>query len=222
MAPAIFTDLIINLETMGLLDVILPFLLFFTIMFAILQKTKVLGSTKKQIKTKKGGEKEVAVPHKNFNVVIALVIALMIVVPHVSYNPGSTSAQLPNGWPDPVVVVNKSLPQISVFVVAIIMMMLLIGIVGPSINIWGSPLTSWMAGISFIVVIGIFVMSLLDGVPAFLLGFEEYLPILVIIFVFGLIVYFITKEPSTETLKVKGKRWSKHLTEGEERKKEKK
>ncbi|MBI2652090.1 hypothetical protein HYX00_01375, partial [Candidatus Woesearchaeota archaeon] len=48
-------------------DVLLPFLLIFVIVFAILQKTKILGDSK-----------------KNLNVVVAIVVGLLVVIPHVT------------------------------------------------------------------------------------------------------------------------------------------
>ena len=62
-----FPGFLTSLESYGLLDALLPFLLIFTVIFAIMQKTKFLGEGK-----------------KNFNVVIALVIALIVVLPHVT------------------------------------------------------------------------------------------------------------------------------------------
>ena len=38
-----------TMESWGLTDVMLPFLLIFTIMFAVLQKTRILGEEKRQI-----------------------------------------------------------------------------------------------------------------------------------------------------------------------------
>ena len=55
------------LDGWGLTDVMLPFLLIFTLVFAIMQKTKILGEDK-----------------KNFNVIIALVMALLVVIPHIT------------------------------------------------------------------------------------------------------------------------------------------
>ena len=57
-----FIWVIQTLENQGLTDVLLPFLLIFTIVFAVFQKTEILGKGK-----------------KNFNGVIALVIALATV-----------------------------------------------------------------------------------------------------------------------------------------------
>ena len=54
----------------GLFDVVLPFLLVFTIIFAILEKTRILGTVKI-----KGDE----VPNKNLNSMVSFVVALLTV-----------------------------------------------------------------------------------------------------------------------------------------------
>ena len=48
-------------------DLLLPFLLIFTIVFAVLQKSNILGKDK-----------------RNFNSVIALVVSLSVVIPHIT------------------------------------------------------------------------------------------------------------------------------------------
>src|SRR3989338_3319293 len=74
------------LQKFGFLDFILPFILVFTIVFAVLEKTKILGEK------------------KNFNVVVALVMGLLFVVPHIV-------GSYPLGY-DPVLVLNATLPSI--------------------------------------------------------------------------------------------------------------
>ena len=59
-----FTDFVQTLEDMGVSDVLLPFVLIFTIVFGVLQKTDIFGQNK-----------------KNFNAIIALVVALSVVIP---------------------------------------------------------------------------------------------------------------------------------------------
>lgn len=44
-----FNDIIYSLQGMGVYDVFLPFLLVFAIFFAVLEKTKVLGTSKRNI-----------------------------------------------------------------------------------------------------------------------------------------------------------------------------
>ena len=48
---SIFRGVISFLNTLGVYDIILPFLLVFTLVFAILEKTKVLGTEKVGDKT---------------------------------------------------------------------------------------------------------------------------------------------------------------------------
>ncbi|MSR86502.1 hypothetical protein EXS74_03855, partial [Candidatus Woesearchaeota archaeon] len=89
-----FQDFIAGLEDIGFYDVALPFLLVFTITFAILQKIKIFGD--------KG---------KNFNAVIALVMAFLVV---------RTSAIIE--------VMNQFLPKISLISIIIVVTLLLLGI----------------------------------------------------------------------------------------------
>ena len=65
-----FRQVIDFLGKLGVYDVILPFLLVFTIVFAILEKTKILGTEKVDTKT---------ITKKNLNSMVALVIAFLVV-----------------------------------------------------------------------------------------------------------------------------------------------
>jgi hypothetical protein len=91
----IFGQWISNLEQLGLLDVLLPFLLIFTITFAVLQKSRILGEDSKR-----------------FNTIVSLVLALAVVIPHVT-NPG--------GPADVVVIINAALPNVSLLMIASMM-----------------------------------------------------------------------------------------------------
>src|SRR3989344_8777090 len=84
------------LEGWGLTDVMLPFLLVFTLLFAVLEKTKVLGDQK-----------------RNLNLTISLVISLLVVIPHVTNS-------YPGGM-DVVDIMNKALPSVSIVIIAVIM-----------------------------------------------------------------------------------------------------
>ena len=65
-----FRGVISFLEKFGFYDIVLPFLLVFTVVFAILEKTKVLGTeTIKDVKYTK----------KNLNSIVAFVIAFLVV-----------------------------------------------------------------------------------------------------------------------------------------------
>ncbi|NQV08223.1 hypothetical protein HQ529_00035 [Candidatus Woesearchaeota archaeon] len=175
MAPYNLVDFVEWLESWGLTDVMLPFLLIFTILFAILQKTRVMGDEK-----------------KNLNVIISMIISLMVVIPHVL---GSYPSE---AW-DPVVIMNNALPTVSLLVVAIIMMLILIGIFGGEARFLGATLPGFISFASVVLIILIF-----GGSAGWWPGFWDWLmnlvgadavALIIIILVFGIIIAFITSEP---------------------------
>ena len=164
---------IYGLEQYGLTDVLLPFLLIFAVVFAILQKVKIFGKDK-----------------KNINVILSLVIGLLVVIPHVtnSYPPGQ----------DVVEIMNSAIPNISIILIAIVMLLILVGVFGSEVDIAGTSLAGWIALASFLVVGYIF------GTSA---GWFQYWPdwlwwlddpntqaLVVILLVFGILIWFVTKE----------------------------
>ena len=88
-------------DTVGLYDVVLPFILVFTIVFAILEKTKVLGM--EEISGTK-------YPRKNLNAMTAFVIAFLVVA----------SAQL-------VQIITTVSSQIVILLMLSVLFLLLIG-----------------------------------------------------------------------------------------------
>jgi lysylphosphatidylglycerol synthetase-like protein (DUF2156 family) len=170
-----FVDLVQTLENFGVLDVLIPFLLIFTIVFAVLQRTHILGK-----------EKET----KRYNVIIAIVMAFGVVIPHVigAYPPGS----------DIVVIINTALPNVSLVIVAAIMVLLLIGVFGGEL---AGPATGGIALIAFLIVAYIFAVSAgwFQNVPSWLRWAvnPDTQALLVILIVFGLIVWFITRDEET-------------------------
>ncbi|MBW2997514.1 hypothetical protein KY349_04205 [Candidatus Woesearchaeota archaeon] len=175
----IFRNIFYRLEYWGLSDVILPFILVFTIVFAIMQRVKPLGSEEGR--------------NKPFNVVISLVMALAVVIPHVlGYYPADA---------DIVNIINNALPQVSIVLVAILMVLLIVGLFGGRAE-WGGKLSGWVAFFAFIIVIYIF------GRAA---GWFYYLPnwlywldnpdtqaMLIVVAIFAIIIWYITKEPKKD------------------------
>lgn len=174
----IFENGMMQLQEIGVLDVILPFILIFTIVFAVMQKTKILGEDK-------DGK-----PRKNFNGVIALVMGLAVVIPHVIHSYPSDEA-------DVVLIINNALPNVSVVLVAVIMLLLIMGVFGGEVNIAGSGLAGWAVIFAIIATVVIF------GHAANWFNLPPWLGIsnnsdtqalVVVILVFALIIWFITKE----------------------------
>ncbi len=170
-----FPEFFVKLEELGMLDSLLPFILIFTILFAILQKTKIIGEGKRQ-----------------FNTIVALVLSLMVVIPHVTgrYPPGQ----------DVVVIINQALPQLSLVVVAILAALLLIGVFAPGVMFGGTSFGAFLA----LVMIGI-VIFIFGNAAGFWqnTGFLSFLndpdtqAVIVIVLVFAIIIWFITRDTDT-------------------------
>ncbi len=168
--------LVTFLQEYGVLDFLLPFILVFTIIFAVLEKTKILGGK------------------KNFNVVIALVLGLLFVVPH-----------LLNFYPlgyDPVLVLNQTLPSIALVAVASVMILILMGVFGAGFADTGRNLVGLVALIFVVYIFGAS-LNLWNGpYDVFSWWTEDVTELVIVILVFGLIVWFITKPDNSSKLKI--------------------
>src|SRR3989338_8041251 len=135
--PTVFGDVIGFLDRLGVYDIVLPFLLVFTIVFAIFEKTKVLGT------------EEVAgkpYPKKNLNAMAAFVIAFLVIA----------SARL-------VAIINESLANIVLLLLVVVMFLLLIGTFygeGEEVVLKGG----WRAVFMGVLLLGI-ILIFLNAVP---------------------------------------------------------
>jgi hypothetical protein len=166
---ATFETLIYYFQTYGVLDFLLPFLLVFTLIFAVTQRLPLFKD------------------NKNFRIIISLVLGLLFVVPHIT-------GTYPLGY-DPVQVMNNSLPSISLIAVAAVMLLLLMGIFGTDFSTAAAP---WIALVSIIFVVYVFgaALKIWNGPwDIFSWWSSETTELMIIILTFGLVVYFITKEP---------------------------
>lgn len=160
------------LDRWGLTDVMLPFLLIFVIVYAILQKTRILGEEK-----------------KNLSVIVAIVAALLVVVPHVT---GRFPADV-----DPVVIMNEALPQVSIVLVAVVFMLILIGVFGQDYVFLGVTMPGWITFISFMVILLIFGGAAGWWDSRFGTTLENFfgtegIAILIMLVTFGLIIAWVT------------------------------
>ena len=163
-----------TLESWGLTDVMLPFLLIFVIIYAILQKTKILGEAR-----------------KNLNVIIGIVVALLVVIPHV------TGRFPPNS--DPVLIINDALPQVSIVLVAVIFLLILIGVFGQDYVFLGVTMPGWITLVSLVVIVLIFGGSAGWWDSGFGQTLEDFfgtegVAIFIMLVMFGLIIAWITSD----------------------------
>ena len=187
-----FQSVLYWLNSWGLQDAILPFLLIFTLLFAVLQKISIFT------KTETGG---VAKPDRKINGILSFVIAALVVIPHIT---GYYSTAFgPNS--DPVVVINTFLPATAILLLVMLMVIILTGFVG------GVPNTviRLVAIVATLVLLITIVSEAWPGLaPAWLQFSDPNLQALVIVLlVFGLVVWFVTKDDdqnATLTVRVEG------------------
>jgi len=175
---------IFKLQEIGVMDVILPFILVFTIVFAVLQKTKILGHDDTAEKR----------PRKNFNAVLSLVMALAVVVPHIT-------GSYPTPESDVVNIINSALPNISVVLIAVVMMLLMIGVFGGDVNIFKSGLGGWAVAFAVVATVFIFGTAAYWWELPMWMGFlydSDTQALIVILLVFGALIMFITSDDSAK------------------------
>lgn len=168
-------EFLVQMEQFGLLDAVLPFILIFAVIFTVLRKSGALGDK------------------KNIHMLVALVISLLVVMPHVlgTYPPGQ----------DVVNIINTALPNVSLVIVIIVAALILVGIFIPNFTM-GGGIGGFMAIASLVVVIYIFGVS--GGWwGSSSLGFlsnPDLQVLIVIVLVFAMVIYMITSESPFENI----------------------
>ncbi len=167
-------EFIRRLDQWGLSDVLLPFLLIFVIVYAILTKTRILGEGK-----------------KNLNAGVAVVMGLLVVIPHVT-------GRFPRNA-DPVLIINDALPAVSIVLVAVVFLLVMIGVFGQEYVMLGVSMPGWIALFSGVVILIIF-----GGAAGWWRGdfgrtLEDFfgteaIAIVIMLLVFGIIIAWITTD----------------------------
>jgi hypothetical protein len=163
-----------KLEELGLTDVLLPFLLIFSVIYAILGMVKIFGPN-----------------GKNINLIVALVMSLLVVVPHVT-------GTYPAGQ-DIVEIMNNAIPNVSLVIIAVIMVLILIGVFGVRVDLMGQDnmIRSFVPILALGIVFFIFGRSAgwFDvGLPDWLnfLNDGDTVAVLLVVLAFIIIIGFIT------------------------------
>ena len=170
------------LDQWGLRDVLLPFVIIFTIAFAILQKIHVFG--KKEGDAKTGTWK----PNKKINSIIAAGLALAALSPHFTGT----------GF-DVVVFMNNFLPSSFLLLFIVLLALALIG----SVSDVKKPGQHPLIGIVAIVAVLSLVVILLQATQQINYPFLNFLndpntqAIAIVALVFILVIWYITKKELT-------------------------
>lgn len=160
-----------EMQNWGLRDAILPFLLFFAILFAVLQQVKIF----------KDGEEG----DRKINGILAFVISAMIVVPHIL---GKYTTI------DPVEIMYDILPASTIIIIALAIVALMVGLTGapvPAPVMLMIVLTS--IGVVVFFVLGTIFPNLTIGSGP--LSDPKLQALLVVLLVFGLVTFFIVYKP---------------------------
>ena len=173
-----FRGVINILAKIGVYDIVLPFLLVFTIIFAILEKTKVLGLEKTS-----GGEGT----KKNLNSMVAFVIAFLVIA----------STKL-------VSVINEVLANVVLLLILAVCFLMLVGVFFGDKEFTLKDFPTWSKFFMVIMFIGIVVIFLnaLDWLKFFLAIFvywdAEWAAAIVFIIVILGFMWYIVKEPGSK------------------------
>ena len=178
-----FTDVIVKAESLGLRDSLLPFMFVFVLVFAILEKAKILGENAKRL-----------------NVVIAGIMGLLFVIPHVMHT-------YPTGY-DPVQIANDSIPDVALIIIGIFCFFLLVAMMsGKGADSMFSPKITT----SILVLSGIAVFLIFGGNAGwwnvgFLQGItlEEVGNVALVLFFLFLIYYVVKGEEKSGPLHIPG------------------
>lgn len=180
MASINFTQWLLGWEKIGLFNVVLPFILIFTLSFAILEKSGILKQ-------------------RNFNAVISFILALLFIRNQTL-----------------VGLVNNFLPNVSMFLVVILMFLLLIGIFGGKSE-WKGFTLGIGAIVSFIFIIwSLFATNFvkINWLPDWIKYMDEQTKTTILfIAVFVIVIWFVMREPKKEGQEGAGKKF-KDFVEG--------
>ena len=177
-----FRSIIDFLVSLGVYDVILPFLLIFTIVFAILEKTKILGKEKLSDGT--------VITKKNLNSIVALVMSFLIIA----------STKL-------VAVINEVMANVVLLLILAVCFLMLVGVFFGDKEFTLKDYPGWSKFFMILMFVGIVIIFLnaLDWLQYILAVFvywdAEWASAIIFFVVILLFMWYIIKEPGSKTTK---------------------
>ncbi len=177
---SMFQNVLIFFSDIGMYDVVLPFLLIFTIVYALLDKTRVLG-------VERVGDKEF--PKRNINSMVAFVVGFIVVA----------STQL-------VAMISQIIAHTVMLLLLIFLFMLLAGTMqrddGEGFQLDGWYKNAFMV-IMFVGIILIFLNAFgwLQALWVWLLRSwnSQFLGVIVTFLIFAGVIWWVTQDPSRKS-----------------------
>lgn len=164
------------MQSWGVVDVLLPFLLIFIVLFAILQQVKIF----------KDGDKG----DRKINGLLSGIIAALVVAPHImgAYPAGT----------DPIEMIKLILPSASVLLVALLLFLMLVGFVGAGAQ---SAFMWLVIAASLLFLTYIVLNAMFPHLWGSMMIDPSTQALAIVLLVMGGIIYFVTKEdkPKTES-----------------------
>ncbi|MBD3361570.1 hypothetical protein GF358_02130 [Candidatus Woesearchaeota archaeon] len=166
-------DVFYYLQTAGILDILIPFVLIFTVLFAVMKKVHIFSEPKQQI-------------------TIALAITLLVLIPHIT---GSVSPEY-----DVVQIINNSLPSVVLIIFVVLSAFILLGFVKGKEVALEDMATGVVAIVSLVLIGIIFARSAgylqSSSWPHWLYWLDDPQlgALIIVILMFALIIWFITYE----------------------------
>ncbi|NQU98233.1 hypothetical protein HQ533_02095 [Candidatus Woesearchaeota archaeon] len=181
MAETVLGGTLTFLNELGVYDVILPFLLSFTIIFAILEKTKIFGVEKR-------GDEEIT--RKNMNAMTAFVIAFFVVA----------SSKI-------VALINMVASQAFLLILLVVLFLILAGVLQKEgeyqlEGVW----RNWFMGVAAVVLILIFLNAIgwLEWIYEFLTDYwnTEAVSAVILLILIVIFIAWITRDSKSIKKKV--------------------
>jgi len=169
-----FNDVFRWMMDSGFYNSIIPFFLVFTIVFAFMQKVQVFGGN--------------SGAHKKYNIIVALAIALIVIIPHVTNS-------YPRGQ-DPVEIFMTAIPGVALWIVGIMMGIILLATFGLNLMPKSTGnLNGFVTVLSFLLV-GIIFGTSAGWIPPDVLGWlglrdQSVQTMVLVIAVLAIILFFI-------------------------------
>lgn len=171
------------LQDWGIYDVILPFILLFTVIFGIMQKVGIFE--KKKADQTVTNEAEA----RKYNAIISLAITLLVIVPHILglYPPDQ----------DAIVIINQLLPNFAVIALVVLLSLLLVGVGAHKVPNTVTVLIS-IGGLIFI--LGTVISTYTQGYMPYWIEYyilnENVIVPSVALLVLGLVFYYLSSTPT--------------------------
>ncbi len=175
---ATFENIVFLFQNYGVLDFLIPFLLVFAVTFAILQKSKILGDK------------------ANIHFIIAFTFGMLFVVPHVL-------GRYPPQY-DPVLVLNSAIPSISLVSIAAVAVLVLLGVFGKRFSKTAAPVIAILSILAVIFIFGSALGLWVAPNDLFYWWTADDFEWLVVILVFGVLVFLITMPQRNKEKKAGG------------------